>query len=226
MKRIGTILICIGIIIAVSPLIGELYMNHKREQLYNQYINDSSPECIELDNNIDLYQNREDEIDTTKLIEVKDTKEIQETHKPEETFKIDYSETKSGEVIGKVIIPSIEVDMLIVEGESDENLSIGAGHILHTAYPGEEGNCVLAGHRNYTFGSMFNRLGEVVLGDEIYIDIKGVEFTYAVDEIEIIEPTNLDILGQPKDEKRITLLTCHPINIGNKRLLVKGQLIE
>ena len=221
MKRVGTIFICIGVIIAVSPLAGELYMNHKREELYNQYVKNSSTEGIELENynnNVSSSLDKEDKLEKkmnrSKLLEV------------ETKVKLDYSAIKLGEVIGKVIIPSIEVELLIIEGESDKNLGLGAGHMMHTAYPGEKGNCVLAGHRNYTFGSMFNRLGEVVLGAEIHVETKNIIFTYVVDEIEIIEPTKLDILNQPENEKRITLLTCHPINIGNKRLLVKGHLLE
>ncbi len=223
MKRVGTTLICIGIIISISPIFGGLYMNYKRQQLYEQYMKSDSQTYVQIDNkekNISYKQDVEDKKN-------KDEGEKELHNQPvKKVVELDYSNINIGDVIGKIIIPSVEIDMLIVEGENNHNLGVGAGHMLDTAYPGQVGNCVLAGHRNYTFGSMFNRLGEVKLGEEINICIKEIMYKYIVDEIEVIEPTNFELLEQPKDARRVTLLTCHPINIGNKRLLIKGHLSQ
>ena len=128
--------------------------------------------------------------------------------------------------MGRVKVPSIGVDVLLIEGESKKNLKLGAAHMLGTAYPGEIGNCIIAGHRNYTFGSMFNRLGEVQLKDQISVEVRELEYIYEVDNIEIITPEDLQVLEQPRDERRLTLLTCHPIHVGNKRLLIKAKLVS
>ena len=64
-------------------------------------------------------------------------------------------------------IPSIDSENVISEGTDKEALSKSLGHEIGTALPGTEGNCVIAGHRNYTFGKYFNRLDEVKVGDEI-----------------------------------------------------------
>ena len=208
MKKIGIILIIGGLIIMSIPFIGDTYMQAKRNEMYTEY----------------LQQLEQKEADSNFVSE-KIVQKASDKNEEKEEEEVSYS-FKEDEVMGKIKVPSIGVDLLVIEGESKENLKLGATHMLGTAYPGEVGNCVIAGHRNYTFGSMFNRLGEVKLNDQIHLEIGEYEYIYEVDEIEVINPDNLDVLKQPMNEKRLTLLTCHPIHVGNKRLLIKAKLIE
>ena len=208
MKKIGMILIIGGLIIMSIPFIGDTYMQAKRNEMYTEY----------------LQQLEQKEADSNFVSE-KIVQKASDKNEEKEEEEVSYS-FKEDEVMGKIKVPSIGVDLLVIEGESKENLKLGATHMLGTAYPGEVGNCVIAGHRNYTFGSMFNRLGEVKLNDQIHLEIGEYEYIYEVDEIEVINPDNLDVLKQPMNEKRLTVLTCHPIHVGNKRLLIKAKLIE
>lgn len=210
MKKIGVMLIISGLLIASTPFIGNSYMQAKRNQLYLTYLK-------ELEQPEELKQLEEGKAVGSKTI----TQELDDK-KQEEVSSHSFGEN---DVIGKIKISNIEVDLIIIEGESKNNLKLGVAHMLGTAYPGEKGNCVIAGHRNYTFGSMFNRLGELQLNDIIYIEFGKREYSYKVDEIEIVNPDDLGVLEQSETQRRITLLTCHPIHVGNKRLLIKGELI-
>jgi hypothetical protein len=75
--------------------------------------------------------------------------------------------TKEGHLslLGRVIIESNNVNMPIVEGTSDSDIAISAGHLENTAYPGHIGNAVFAGHRGYNYGLLFNRLDELNCND-------------------------------------------------------------
>ena len=61
--------------------------------------------------------------------------------------------------IGILTIETINLRLPIAEGVDEATLRIAPGRVPQTAQIGDTGNAVIAGHRNYAFGSMFNRLG-------------------------------------------------------------------
>lgn len=128
-------------------------------------------------------------------------------------------------VIGRIKIPSIRVDLLLVEGTDAKELRVGAGHFTGSAMPGQKGNCAIAGHRNYTFGSMFNRLGEMKAGNIITIEENKQVFQYRVNHISVVEPSDVAVLNQNKHKRELTLITCTPVRIATHRLIIRAELI-
>ncbi len=129
-----------------------------------------------------------------------------------------------GDVLYNLRIPVIDSENPVREGVSKGILADSLGHEPGTAYIGEQGNCVIAGHRNYTFGRFFNRLDEVAVGDYIYVDTRSGSYTYVVKEIKIVEPTEKSVLS-PTKETRLTLYTCTPIYVATHRLVIIAELI-
>lgn len=134
----------------------------------------------------------------------------------------DITEDNTNEYILR--IPSIDSENLVVEGTTKESLKNALGHENDTSLPGESGNCVIAGHRNYTFGKFFNRLNEVEIGDMIYIDTATESFGYRVCEIKTVDPDDVEILDNT-DKEILTLYTCTPIYIATQRLVVVAERI-
>ena len=128
--------------------------------------------------------------------------------------------------MGTIHIPRINLNMPIVQGIDDSALDLGAGHIVESDYPGQIGNCVLTGHRSYTYGKMFNRLNEIEIGDEVEIGFEGVSFIYEVYHKKIIAPDDLSVLNRNEKDRVLTLITCHPIRIANKRMVLHCILRE
>ncbi len=128
-------------------------------------------------------------------------------------------------LLGILRIPAIDSEEPVREGVSKSVLHAALGHEPGTSLPGEKGNCVLAGHRNYSFGSMFNRLNELEIGDALYFDSREGTFAYRVREIRIVEPEALEILD-PTEEEILTLYTCTPIYIATHRLVVLAERTE
>lgn len=135
-------------------------------------------------------------------------------------------EWEVGEVIGVIKIPKIDVDIPIIQGSDDVSLKLGIGHIIESDLPGQVGNCALAGHRSYTYGKMFNRLGEIVIGDTIEINFGKRTFIYQVYEILIVDPKDISVLNRNNRDTILTLITCHPIRIANKRLVLHCTLAQ
>lgn len=123
-------------------------------------------------------------------------------------------------------IPAIDSENPVREGVSKSVLSDALGHESGTAFAGETGNCVIAGHRNYTFGKFFNRLDEVKLNDLIYLDSADGTYTYEVKDIKVVEPDDLSVLDPVSDREQLTLYTCTPIYVATQRLVIIAERVQ
>jgi len=141
---------------------------------------------------------------------------------------LDYADFPNGIIpIGILTIDSIDLRLPIMEGVDEPELRIAPGRVPQTAAVGEVGNAVIAGHRNFTFGSMFNRLGEVEIGDILEFQaMSGEVMAFEVFEVLVITPENQIAFVQPQNESIITLYTCTPIREATHRLLVRAIKIE
>ncbi|MFE1558340.1 class E sortase [Streptomyces sp. NPDC058734] len=111
-----------------------------------------------------------------------------------------------------------------------------AGHYPGTAQPGAEGNFALAGHRN-THGEPFRYLNRLREGDEVFVDVQGRRYVYAVGKVLAeTSPGDVGVIGAvPRSEVKpgygyevagsyITLTTCTPEYTSKYRLVVWGTL--
>ncbi|MCL1882945.1 MAG: class D sortase, partial [Defluviitaleaceae bacterium] len=131
----------------------------------------------------------------------------------------DYAFPSAIQGIGILSIERIDLRLPIAEGVEYATLRIAPGRVPQTAQVGAIGNAVIAGHRNYTFGSMFNRLGELETGDIVGFQARnGEEMAFEVFEIAVSEPHDQIAFIQPVNDSIITLYTCTPIRTATHRL--------
>jgi LPXTG-site transpeptidase (sortase) family protein len=128
-------------------------------------------------------------------------------------------------VIGLLTIPKINLVVPIGEGVSDLTMQYTVAHFQNTALPGQAGNCVIAGHRNYLWGEHFNRLDELEVNDKIVLSYNQKNYTYTVTNKQVVNPEDIWVLDQTSDPQ-ITLITCTPIRIATQRLIVNGTLTQ
>jgi LPXTG-site transpeptidase (sortase) family protein len=127
-----------------------------------------------------------------------------------------------GVPIGKIVIPAIGVDVVLIEGTGVRDLKEGPGHCDETPFPGEVGNFVISGHRT-TYGAPFFKLNELKPGDEIDVILPYAICKYTVAETLIVYPKEVDSVAQAGREQ-ISLAACHPIYSAKQRIVVKGEL--
>lgn len=121
---------------------------------------------------------------------------------------------------GYIKLPSIGISENLVEGGGDE-LFYGVGHIPGSAAPGEAGNCVLAGHRNYYIMHPFRHLDKLEPGDEVELRYADTKYRYEVLRSFVVTPDDLSVLGpQPDEPELLTLVTCTPVLNPVNRLIV------
>jgi len=88
--------------------------------------------------------------------------------------------TTPGDPVAILNIPAIGIDkMVVVEGTSPENLTLGPGHLINTPLPGEFGVSAIFGRRA-TFGAPFGRLTQLKNGDKITVYTGQGKATYTV----------------------------------------------
>lgn len=189
----------------IIPLSGNLITRYQQEQMLRQYEETLRNQTTQL--------NESFEEATEETVEATDS--AVSPGKPLD---------KPEQVIGKILIPAIDSELLVVEGTDSRQLRWGAGHLTGSAYPGESGNCVLAAHRDYTFGTYFSRLDEVHEGDTIEIEYLGFTHSYRVTGSLVTTPDDLSVL-MPTEKPTLTLITCHPRGSGKERLIVIAEPI-
>lgn len=135
----------------------------------------------------------------------------------------------SDEVFGVISIPTIDMEMPIFLGATEQHMAAGAVHLSQTSLPigGENSNCVIAGHRGYNGASYFRYIDKLKVGDLVSVTNLWETLTYRVCEIKIIDPHDVtEILIQPGREL-LTLLTCHPYASGGRqRYVVYCERVE
>lgn len=140
---------------------------------------------------------------------------------------------EDGTSLARIVIEDINVDQIVVEGVSVEDLRKGPGHYGSTPNPGQEGNAAIAGHRT-TYGAPFHRIDELDPGAEIVVTTLQGTFVYRVKENVaadgsikghfIVSPSDTWVLAQG-DENLLTLTACHPKYSARQRIIVQAELV-
>jgi sortase A len=132
--------------------------------------------------------------------------------------------------IARLEIPRLKYDEIVLEGATPRTLAFGPARLLSGAEVGGPGNLVLAGHRT----SWFQPLEGIKQGDTIelqWFDARSRrlrERRYAVTEIHVVSPENLDLL-EPTPNDELTLLTCYPFGHGPRspqRFVVRADPVQ
>ena len=131
---------------------------------------------------------------------------------------------KVGDRIGTITLPSLKLSWPIYEGTTDAELARGVGHYVKSVLPGETDNTVLSGHRT----TVFNRLGELKLGELIYVKTKAGTFVYKISKFRTVMRTSKAVIV-PTPTAVLTLTTCYPFNnvgITTRAFIVTAELVN
>lgn len=129
--------------------------------------------------------------------------------------------------IGKLVIPSVDINLPILAGLSNQNLLSGASTLTANQQLGR-GNYVLLAHNIFDQDLLLHRIQNLKKKDNIYAtDFESV-FQYEVSVNKVIEDTEVSYIENTVGLQKpiITLLRCEG-NIGTKyRRVVQGTLIK
>jgi len=131
---------------------------------------------------------------------------------------------EEGGVFGRLVIPRMKLDIVVVKGTSTADLKRGPGWIEWSSLPGPTGTCGIAGHRT-TYLAPFRSIQKLVVGDTIVVYSPFRRYSYRVEKHIQVTPDRVDVLadaGYP----RLGLSACHPPYSARYRYVVLAKLIE
>ncbi|MCL5073295.1 MAG: class E sortase [Actinobacteria bacterium] len=233
LRYLGIALIVIGIIIIAYPSYTNFVMKRRESDVLNSW-----------ENQIGLSKTAQSTAQTTTDTltgnDTQSTDRSGNTIQSQATQSSDQSQSgETGASVGpfdlstqvipgatfKITIPKINSSWVGYEGTNIPSLKRGPGHYIGTADPGELGTCVIAGHRT-TYGAPFNRVDELVNGDQIIIEtMDGRQFIYLVTGKMEVLPNDLSAI-KPTEYASLILTTCTPKYYAKRRLLIFARLAE
>jgi sortase A len=129
-----------------------------------------------------------------------------------------------GDAVAKLMIPRLDTELYVVEGDDAGELRHGPGHMAGTPMPGQDGNCIIAGHRD----THFRVLKDIRKGDAIILQTGAGQYTYRVSGTQVVLPTNTASL-KPTRDAELHLITCYPfyyLGSAPERFVVQAKLQE
>lgn len=245
MKKLSTLLIIAGILVAAFPIyqIGySYYWQAKLESemvaldgiytdLQTDYENSDTPTepaetPVEPGNSVKVPGEPENPVETVPPVEITPPAEPAANANPSTEPAAKPAATKSVKAIGTLSIPKINLKLPIVSGITKANLNRGVAWMDNSGKIGKNGNAVIAGHRGYTRGRLFNRLNEIKVNDTFSIKTKEGTLNYKVYEIKIVLPSDISVLSQPKSKEVVTLITCTPLYKSTHRIIIKASRVK
>ena len=144
-------------------------------------------------------------------------------------------EVERGEAIGRILIPSIGLNVVVVQGTDTSSLRKGPGHYTlanaeelpegdGSAFPGQGKTMGIAGHRT-TYLAPFRRIDEIKPGDEITLQMPYATFTYTVTKHDIVAPDAVEIVENAGYD-RLVLTACHPLYSAAQRYVQFAKLTD
>jgi sortase A len=132
--------------------------------------------------------------------------------------------SKRGQVIGRLRVPRMGINMLLVNGTDHDTLKKGPGRDGRTFMPGENRLVYIAGHRT-TYLAPFSHIDRLRRGDRVTIEVPYGTFVYAVTRHRIVKSTDLSVLRSPRHEL-VELQACHPRFFASHRYIAYAKLLR
>jgi LPXTG-site transpeptidase (sortase) family protein len=114
-------------------------------------------------------------------------------------------------------------------------LKTGLAHFKGTPLPGDGGNAFIYGHsavpsfftnHQNLAETIFSRLENIEVGSEVIVKKDGKDLKYIVRSKKIVEPSDFSVLQSNGDKETLTMMTCWPLGIPSKRLIVIAERYE
>lgn len=130
----------------------------------------------------------------------------------------------AGEAIGRIVIPRLGLNMVLVNGTDEASLELGPGRDERTYMPGQNRLVYIAGHRT-TFLAPFANIDEIGAGDPITLEMPYATFVYRAVRHRIVPATDLAVLRSPQHEL-LELQACNPRFFATQRWIVYARLVS
>lgn len=229
-KKLSNLMIILifiaGLSLLVYPLVANKWNNYRQEKLIQNYQQTllKKEKTIDYENEIQKAKTYNQALAPHVLPDSFASAENRKTK--DQTYLSALNLTGDG-MMGIIEIPKINVKLPIYHTTSKEVLEKAAGHLEGSSLPiGGKGNhAVISAHRGLPSATLFTDLDQLKKGNHFLIHVLDKTLCYEVDHIEVVEPEDTSSLKIKQGEDYVSLLTCTPYGINDKRLIVRGSRV-
>ena len=131
---------------------------------------------------------------------------------------------RRGDPIGRIRIPRIGINMVLVNGTDHDTLEKGPGRDLRTFMPGQGELVYIAGHRT-TYLAPFSHIDSLRTGDHVTLSMPYGTFVYSVTGHRVVVADDLSVLRTHHHEQ-LELQACHPRFFATHRYIAYAKLVS
>lgn len=228
---IALALVVVGLGVLLYPVVATQWNNFQQNRSASEYSKlekQAPPEALNKAwDEAQTYNEKLDQISVNDAWTTSDDQDSPEYKRYEQYLSI----LDQTDAMGRIVIPSIDSDLPIYHGTSEEALTRGVGHLYGTDLPvggtgnGEGRHAALSAHTGLQDATMWDNLDKVQKGDAFYIAVGGKKLKYLVDDVTVVEPSDTSSIKRENGKDLVTLITCTPYGINTHRLLVTGHQV-
>lgn len=219
-------LVLLGIVVFVYPVVATQYNNVKQQEFAQRY--GAQVSSVSSTTRADQLAAARDYNASINGIPILDPWLTKVSSNPNsEEYDRYLAQLDETQVMARLQVPSIGVDLPIRHGTSDKTLAEGVGHLYGTSLPvgGKGTHSVLTSHTGLSNATLFDNLVDVKEGDVVYVEVMGETLAYEVDQLKVVLPHEVSDLVPSADQDYLTLITCTPYAVNSHRLLVRGHRV-
>jgi sortase A len=129
-----------------------------------------------------------------------------------------------GQAVGRLRVPRLGLNMMIVNGTDRDTLKKGPGRYLGSFMPGEGQLVYVAGHRT-TYSAPFSRIESLRRGDPVTVELPYARFEYRITSHVVVPATALRVL-RSQGREVLALQACHPRFFASERYIAYARPIR
>lgn len=212
----AALLIVAGLLLISLPYLSNAKLEKESQKAVSIVTNEIAPEEIQA--NLEAEPSAED-FDFSAIEDI-----------PETGTLLNVNSINKKSILGQIVIPSIDMNLVLLRGTTNANLLAGAGTMKPSQKMGE-GNYAVAGHYAKR-GVLFGDLANVKKNAIIRITDKTTIYEYKVFGAKSVSPERVELISDIEAEKHgkpiISLMNCHYVNGKNtgNRYFVFGELVN
>jgi sortase A len=131
---------------------------------------------------------------------------------------------REGDAIGRIKIPRLDVNMIVVNGTGTNTLKKGPARHRRTFLPGEGKLIYIAGHRT-TYSAPFSDIDDLRKGDRVRLELPYGVFEYRIRGHRIVEAHEVSVLRSRRREE-VALQACWPRFFASHRYIAYARPVR
>jgi sortase A len=129
-----------------------------------------------------------------------------------------------GDPIGRIKIPKLDLNMIMVNGTETDTLRKGPARHRRTFLPGEGKLIYIAGHRT-TYSAPFSHIDRLRRGDRVRLELPYATIEYAIRGHRIVEAHELSVL-RSRGREELALQACWPRFFASHRYIAYARPVR